>query len=42
MKYYAIGEFAEKIGKSIQTIRNCKRANRAKKMIKELLGDDIE
>lgn len=31
MKYYSIGEFANKIGK---------RGNKAKKMIKELMEDD--
>lgn len=31
MKYYSIGEFVDKIGK---------RANKAKKIIKELMEDD--
>ena len=31
MKYYSIGEFVDEIGK---------RANKAKKMIKELMEDD--
>ena len=35
MKYYSIGNFAEQIGKFIQTLRNWD-----KKIIKELIEDD--
>ena len=36
MKYYSIGEFTNRIGKNIQTLRNWDK----KKMIKELVEDD--
>ena len=46
MKYYSIGEFAELIGVTQQTLRNwdkvgkLKPSHKGKKMIKELLEDD--
>ncbi|SET10850.1 hypothetical protein SAMN03080614_104914 [Anaerobranca gottschalkii DSM 13577] len=44
MKYYNIGKFAKLIGKNPQTLREWdkkgKRANKVKKMIKELVEDD--
>ena len=50
MKLYRIGDFAKTIGVTLQTLRNwdklgklkphCKRANKAKKMLKELMEND--
>lgn len=51
MKFYTIHEFSKLVGKTPQTLRNwdkkdiaCrlqgKRANKAKKFVKELLSDD--
>ena len=49
MKFYTIHEFSKLVGKTPQTLRNWdkkdilkprKRANKAKKLVKELLPDD--